>query len=539
MDRRRFTHLACGSVGAAVCSGGQASLLTELRGADSSRKVLGMYVHAGWAYGHPYAARTWTVQDWRHYADGMRRLGYNTFIIWPGTEIMPNPLTASDQEHITTTAQAIRILRREFDLEVYLTISPNVVDYQPIAEEYAFNSRPLFASTTLSDPTDLVALTAMMQRREELLRPLREMTGLVVIDSDLGGYPGYPGSTNEAFANLLHEYRKMLNRLGPGIELVYWMHVGWQAYSDMYQTGIFRWGTPAESQDILSRLKRINLQPFRITIHTMNEPPNGTDLKLAEKFGLASTSLAFNYGAIEREPSFPITNFGDDTAFKAGTFKAPGGVVGNAQTHCLQLPNTFAFAQGALGKTSPDTEDYIRFADQLIQGQGRAIVDGWQSLAGTDSSAMRGAADQLKTIGNHELTPGTLKGLLFGDQQRFLGDLELELRLKASVEDFVAATIQHSEVKAAFQRLIEEADAYQQRTGYQNLWGWPKLDKALRTLNSSKIDAILDEDKFLTPSKIPHPGDPYRNVYSEGYFRLESSIPRLILAMKETLKEMT
>ena len=100
------------------------------------------------------------------------------------------------------------------------------------------------------------------------------------------------------------------------------------------------------------RLKKLPLQPWRITIHTSDPPPNGTDLKLAEKFNVASSSLSFNYGALEGEPSFPMTNFGGDAAFKAGQLSAPGGVVANAQTHCVQLPNTFAFARGGRGDSA-------------------------------------------------------------------------------------------------------------------------------------------------------------------------------------------
>ena len=85
----------------------------------------------------------------------------------------------------------------------------------------------------------------MIERREKFA-PMAEMDGLVLIDSDPSGYPG---STNAQFADLLYEYRKMLNQLRPGIELVYWMHVGWQAYSQFEATGKFRWGTPDEAED--------------------------------------------------------------------------------------------------------------------------------------------------------------------------------------------------------------------------------------------------------------------------------------------------
>ena len=506
---------------------------------DHSARIVGMYVHEGWPYNHPYAARTWTVDDWRGYGDGLSKLGFNTVIIWPAIETMPDPLPPSDRSHLETTAQVVEMLRREFNLRVYITLCPNVIPYPQVANKYTFNERPLFVSTTLSDPANPAALQAMMHRREELLRPLAAMDGLVLIDSDLGGYPG---STNADFANLLYEYRKLLNRVRPGIELVYWMHMGWEAFSRYASTGIFHWGDPTEAVDILTRLKKLPMDPWRITIHTYNAPPNGTDLALAEKMDLASSALTFNYGALEAEPSFPLTNFGGDAAFQAGKRSAPGGVVGNAQTHCMQLPNTFAFARGAQGKNPPNRKDYIQFASELIKGQGSAIVQGWEALSGQDAAAMRAAALQVEALASGALTPGPLGGLLLGSPTRFLSDLVLELRLKAAMEDFIADTVAGSPVKKSFRAFTEVAARYQQRMGYQCVWGWPRLDKALKTLGSPRIDAILAEDDFvkdiLAQRGAPYPGSAYHNRYSDGLMLLETSTPRLVAAMQEAANHM-
>lgn len=52
------------------------------------------------------------------------------------------------------------------------------------------------------------------------------------------------------------------------------------------------------------RLKALNPEPWGIA--------NG--LPYAEKLGLADRVVSFNYGRIEGEPSFPLTNFGGNTA---------------------------------------------------------------------------------------------------------------------------------------------------------------------------------------------------------------------------------
>src|ERR1700722_13296847 len=85
--RSVFGLLAC----AGVILGGAFSTSAWCE-TNAPEKIIGMYVHQHWPYNHPYAARTWTLEYWRVYADGLHRLGYNTFLIWPMLETMPDPL---------------------------------------------------------------------------------------------------------------------------------------------------------------------------------------------------------------------------------------------------------------------------------------------------------------------------------------------------------------------------------------------------------------------------------------------------------------
>lgn len=535
MNRRKFFHLVGRSAGMAT----QASMATAFFAAGNEHEtrgdILGMYVHEGWPYKHPYAARTWTVDDWRGYADGLKKLGYNLLVIWPALETMPDPLTPSDQICLERTAKVIDILHREFDMLAFLTLCPNVVARNDVAAQSTFEQRYYYTSTAFMNPADRLAVERMMKWREKLLRPLANMDGIAIIDSDPGGYPG---STNDDFVNLLAEHRKMLDRLRSGIELYYWMHVGWEAYSHYYATGDFSWGTPAASEDILTKLKQVHLNPWGITIHTLDPPPNGTDLNLAQRHGLASTALAFNYGAIEGEPSFPMTRFGGDAAFKAGGAGAPRGVVGNAQTHCAQLPNTFAFARGAQGR--PVTEsDYIQFADKLIAGQGHLLVQTWQTLAGRDSNLMRDTADKLEWLRFVDQTPGPLGGLLFVSPERFIADLIAQLRMKAACIDLVAAS-QDKIDKEKFRAFLAATKAWQGVHGYQTVWmvsGWPGLEGTLRKLKSPAIDHLLAEADWTRISLTATGNTPFDRL--QDFFRKwDNHTPRLIEAMSAALKDM-
>jgi hypothetical protein len=535
MNRRRFFHLMARSAGVAAQAGMATALFAEGKRQERRGGILGMYVHEGWPYMHPYAARTWTIDDWRGYADGLKKLGYNLLVIWPALETMPEPLTPSDHACLERTAKVIDVLHREFDMLAFLTLCPNVVARNDVAARSSFEQRYYYTSTAFLNPTDRQAVARMMKWRESLLRPLANMDGIAIIDSDPGGYPG---STNDDFVNLLAENRKMLDRLRPGIELYYWMHVGWEAYSHYYATGEFSWGTPAASEDILTRLQKANLRPWGITIHTLDPPPNGTDLDLARRHGLASTALAFNYGAIEGEPSFPMTRFGGNAAFKAGGAVAPRGVVGNAQTHCAQLPNTFAFARGAQGRPVAES-DYIEFADKLIAGQGHLIVRAWQVLESRDSNLMRDVVGNLEGLSHESLTPGPLRGLLFGNPQRFITDLIYELRMKAAYLDLVAAS-QDKVDREKFRAFLAATKAWQEVHGYQTVWfvsGWPGLEATLRKLKSPAINRLLDEADWTRISLTATGNTPFECL--QDFFRKwDNHTPRLIEAMSAALQDL-
>lgn len=148
---------------------------------------------------------------------------------------------------------------------------------------------------------------------------------------------------------------------------------------------------------------------------------------------------------------------------------------------------------------------------------------------------MRSAAQRLEMLQPSSLKGGPLTGLLFNDAPRFVTDLAMELKLKAAFEDFVAATEKGAGVKQALAVFVDRADAYQKRTGYQCVWGWPKLAQALRTLKSAQIDAIVNEDNLMSDSFPKKPGTADHNRYLDGLRRLEVSTPQLIAAMKATL----
>ncbi len=479
-------------------------------------KMVGMYVHQHWPYNRPYCARTWTDEDWRGYADGLRRLGYNTVLIWPVLETIPDPPTPSDVASLQKHGRAIRMLQHEYGMRVYIALGPNVIPDDSAASRGTFETRHFFYCDLRVNPGDPAAMRAMIERRRKLFEYLAAADGVCIIDSDPGGYVG---STNQEFVDLLVAHRRMFDSLRPGIEIIYWMHAGWLGYNRFYETAKLAFSTDEENLDCLSRLMEADPAPWGIA--------NG--LPLAERLGIADRVISFNYGRIEGEPSFPLTNFGGDGAYEGGAAPGPRGVMGNAQTHCVQLPNTFAFARGAQGKPVAEA-DYVAFADELLPGFGRTIVDGWVALSGDDSARMREMAAAVRSAAKvRSVAPGPLKGLLFGDPGRLLDDLALQLEMRAAYSDLRNPDLAPTRERVAL--FAETAGRWQAKHGYENTWWWPDLDSTLRRIGSADVNAVLDDQ--MNPWEAPARFDTTAFDYVAACLRnAESFTPRLLAALR-------
>ena len=501
----------------ALVAGAFALVAAQAEGATMDKPIVGMYVHQHWSYNHPYAARTWTFEDWHGYVDGLKRLGYNTVMIWPVLETMPNPLTPSDRACIEKIAKVIHVLHNEFAMKAYIVIAPNVAAKNDEAAKYTFEQRPFFYSDYRVNPGDSAALTAMMNWREELLRPLAETDGLVIIDSDPGGYPG---STDAEFINLLAAHRAALDRIRPGIELVYWNHVGWEAYCRYYATAQLVMGTDAAVTITIRSLATRSLEPWGLT---------GGRLDAINAMGQGARMFSFPYGAIEGEPSFPLTNFGGRTAYDTGKTPGPRGIMGNAQTHCVQLPYTFAFARGAQGLPCAEP-DYVRFADDLLPGHGATIVAAWKALVSADQAQLAAALSEVQALATGPLSPGPLKGLLFGSPQRFIDDLVLQMHMQLALERFHQAAFASPSVQsntvARLGEFAAAAGAWQAKHAYRNNWSSPRMEEALRKFNDSTINAALSAHDYLGEGKTP-----FERVQS-GFYKVETYTPRLLDAMR-------
>ena len=98
--------------------------------------------------------------------------------------------------------------------------------------------------------------------------------------------------------------------------------------------------------------------------------------------------------------------------------------------------------------------DYLQFAEDLIAGRGELIFSAWQALGGSDSRRMRQVAGKLMPLVREKLRPGPLRGLLFGDANRFMKDLYLMLRTRAGLVDFLDASRQNRPVIGPYAEFV-------------------------------------------------------------------------------------
>ena len=319
----------------------------------------------------------------------------------------------------------------------------------------------------------------------------------------------------------------MLNELNPEIELYYWIHAGWESYCRFYATAQFAMGESPEIQEAIQLLAKVNPEPWGLA--------SGRGPRVADELGMADRVLSYQYGSIEGEPSFPMTNFMTQQAYLAGKDKGARGTFGNSQTHCIQLPNAFLFARGANNLPAPTREDYVAFAERLLPGHGETVVAGWEAINQVDAAAIETARQKVAALQGLDLKTGDLQGLLFGDPQRFVSDLAQMLQARATLEAFRTAVLDGADKKTVGEKLaayVAAASAWQATHDYKNNWYWPRMDEALVKVDAATYGPILAERVYRGEGATPF--EQVQNAFKQ----VETFTPRLLKAMEKTAADL-
>jgi len=453
-----------------------------------------MYVHTHWGYNRPYSARTWTDADWEGYLEDLSALGVDFVMVWPQLDCMPSDPTASDRDWLGRVSRAIDVAHRRFGMRVGITACANTIGNERAAD-FAFESRPYFVCEKKVNPSAPAEVDAFLSGRRAQLSLLRNADALVVIDSDPGGYIG---STNREFVELCRGQLEALRSFNPEAEFVYWMLAGWECYNAFWAraaTGQARnRGMWSEWQgddfvDTLAFMKERIPEPWWL----FGWRPQ--HLAAVERHGLTEKTMCYPYGVIEGEPSYPLTNWNRERVterFKEyEPQRCPRGIIGNAQTHCVQVPHTALFMHMAKGGLA-ETFDLQGFAEELLPGCGAPIARAWELLETEDGAAQREAAREVRRSAEGELACGKYPGLLFRDPERFLIDLAMNLELRAACGDLKACLDADGDARAAVGAVLDALVPYQARVGFLDTYGGPlrvMLNEQLVRLGDEGIDA--------------------------------------------------
>ena len=457
--------------------------------------MLGIYVHTHWAYHHPYAARTWTREDWEGYLEGLSRLGYDCVMLWPQLDCMPPEPNESDRAFLDTVARMIELAHERFGLRVIIVACGNTIGNAQ-ATSYTFQERPYFVCEKKVNPKAPAEVEAFRRGRRNQFAPLQQADALAIIDSDPGGFIG---STNDEFVALMQVQADVFRSFHPGAEVIYWMLAGWETYNRFWAEAgasgqAIRQADPQKNDfaETLALMQEQVPEPWSIFAST---PDHNTAI---DQLALRRKAMWFPYGVIEGEPTFPLTNCDRkalaDVLVPDALGRYPRGVMANAQTHCLQLPHIYIFAQLAKGGTV-ESLDLADFADRVLPGRGRALADAWLAIEARDPELQRSAARELRDLVGQPGPTGPLSGLLSGDADRLLTDTAMGLELRARLIDLRKAVDAGSEVPRALRQTLDALQPYQKRVGFVDAYGGPlydELNTVLAELEDPGMDAVLE-----------------------------------------------
>ena len=386
----------------------------------------GMYAHQHWDYAHPYALRTWTVEEWKRYVDILALMRVNLFQIWSMAGILPVPFSPEDEAFLRRYPPVIDHAKQNHGMEVWIGECANNVcemrDLPPPAQ------RDYFKVETLKDPGDPNQVAQLEAARAEFYKVCNNADGYWVIDSDPGGWKG---SDAWEFVDILMMNRRLINqhtRLGPQAKLIYWMWFGW---GNKQQERNWR--------DVVEDLLRRSPEPWLLTVASEGH------WKVADDLNVTGRAVYYPYGAVEPEPSLPFTTIEPDVLRKAldvpqraGTVR---GAMGNAQTPICQLPNIYYFTRALWRMQWRDQPPYwavYELARLIYPQRAGLLAEAWLSLGHPKAPNAETLADELETLEKNGRLgrPGPIGVKLFADLGQVARDLADQLRIHGAAMKF-------------------------------------------------------------------------------------------------------
>ena len=314
------------------------------------------------------------------------RLGLDTVMLWPSSEVAPPPLSAEDAQYLQRFRRVITDAQ-ERGLESWIVQCPNVtarpeIAARPYPERHLY---PFMQAVRLDQPDEL---EAYLTHRAAIQQILNNADGYVTIDGDPGGYPG---AQPAEYLRVLQADREAINRIGTRPEhqkIIPWIWCGWG--NDWVKNG--PWNEPIEplTEPVLELLKREMTEPWGLMPGRSIRDgwANGRiNFELAEQAGLIDRSMLLCYEIIEFEPTPPATviQFDDIRRVIRQELKYANlarGCMGNSQQPVMVLPNLYFFARAVWDPNYLDRTDQEVLTDlaEFLDGPAEVLCPAWECL---------------------------------------------------------------------------------------------------------------------------------------------------------------
>ncbi|MGW8255998.1 MAG: hypothetical protein ACWGMZ_00780 [Thermoguttaceae bacterium] len=341
----------------------------------------GFYLHGAWKYHYPFAVRSWKPADYHRMFLLLKRLGFNTVMLWPVLEAAPMPLSHADREAVRAFRSIIEDARK-CALDVWLVLC--VVTSNPEIAAKPWMERSLYAHMKTVRMDDPEQAQAFLNHRAAFLEILNNADGYVTIDGDPGGYAGANPSD---FLKVLLNDRQTLDRVGTHPrtqEIIPWIWAGWGT------KGVWQEPIAPYVAATLEALKQQMPEPWELLpgrSHKEGWANGRINFVLTKKAGLLDRSTLLCYESIEFEPSIPAARLQFDNirrVLKQEMKESTGarGWFSNAQQPIMVIPNMYLFARGVADPSYLDQSDEKVLTDlaEFLGGPPELLVPAWSCL---------------------------------------------------------------------------------------------------------------------------------------------------------------
>jgi hypothetical protein len=448
-------------------------------------KVRGMFIHKHWRFNYPYCAWTWSVEEWKQTIDMLAFMRYNVVMTFSHVDLMSPPLSVPEQDYLADMREVIDYAHRKRGIKFWLNESSNLVLDAPGHRRLPLERRdpyieewgPLIEGkkTGRKNPADPRDLAALLANREAIYRNVPNADGYGCIDADPGR--PFPECSSSEFVNLFVENRRQLDRIHERPQeatLFLWIHHGWGSGSQQE-----KWHDTMREFSQKVRGPRVLMVWGVPPDHFFTE-----QLQIAKKLGVLEETLLFPFGTTGGDFNIGLTTINFDQIRyhlydEVADYPELMGVMGNALTFHVELPDIYCFATAAWGSETREIKDLSvlrSLARHFFPGQAETLAHAWFLINARDSRNIFAAAKQMEDLSGNVRPErmGILGSCVFPQPSQIFTDLARMLHIHGHAEkvrEEVEKSADAKQVRTAVVNYLREMLDWQKIHGYFGAYG--------------------------------------------------------------------